>query len=149
MNEPRAWPDDFAWGEPLPPPEAWDQPGLAMFFNLECAGCISRGLPLLKRLAGEHGEALHYLMIHTAYGHKVYPRDEVLPALWRFAERFARISFPIALDLDGSLARSWGVEGTPHWLVFGAGGELLRSVYGSQENAVTRLEYLLAELAPG
>lgn len=117
-----------------------------MFFNLECAGCISRGAPLLKRLAREHEGKLEVVMIHTAYGHRRYARDEVLPTLKRFAERFARLTIPIALDLDGEIAESWGVEGTPHWLLFSAGGELLRSIYGSQDNTVTRLEYVLEEL---
>lgn len=144
MDDLSAWPTDFAWGE-VPPPERWEKPGVVMFFNLECAGCVSRGVPWLKRLAAEHGDALYYLLIHTAYGHRAHPREEVVAGLERFAE-FARLTVPVALDLTGTLALGWGVEGTPHWLVFGAGGELLRSIYGSQENATTRLEYLLEEL---
>ena len=145
----KLWPDDFVWDEPVGEPGTWGRAGLVMFFNLECPGCVSRGVPFLKKLAREHGDALTYLMVHTAYGHRQYSRDEVLPTLRHFAERFARIPFPIALDLSGDIAGSWQVEGTPHWLVFGAEGELLRSLYGSQENAQTRLEYLLDELASG
>ena len=63
----------------------------------------------------------------------------------KFARDFARLPFAVALDLDGAFAREWQTEGTPHWLAFAAGGELLRSVYGSQDNAQTRLEYLLTE----
>ena len=64
-----------------------------------------------------------------------------------FVRQDARLPFPVALDLSGDLARAWAAEGTPHTLAFAAGGELLRSVYGSQDNAQTRLEYLLSELA--
>ena len=131
------------WGSPVAPPQSWSATGLVMFFNLECPGCVSRGVPLLKRLAKER--TLNTVMIHTAFGHKRYTRDEVVPTLQHFAETFARLSFPVALDLDGSLAESWQVLGTPHWLVF-RGGELYRSVFGSQDNAQLRLGYALEEL---
>ncbi|MBB6098759.1 thiol-disulfide isomerase/thioredoxin [Deinobacterium chartae] len=141
------WPsaEDYVWGEMLPAPERWDRPGVVMFFNVECAGCVSRGIPFLKRLTREYAGRLHVLAVHTARGHRRLPRADVEPTVRHFAERFAKLPFPVTLDLEGELAEYWGTEGTPHWLVFGAGGELLRSLYGSQENAQTRLEYLLAE----
>jgi len=120
-----------------------------MLFNLECAGCISRGVPLIKRLAAEHGDALQLVMVHTAYGHREHPREELVPALERFAGSFAKLEVPIALDLSGGLAEAWGAEGTPHWFVYDAQGRLARSIYGSQENAQTRLGYLLEELLAG
>lgn len=117
-----------------------------MFFNLECPACVSRGMPFLKKLARAFQDKLVILMIHTSYSHKHYTRDEVVPTLLHFADSFAALPFPIALDLDGKIAESWSVEGTPHWLVFRSDGALLRSIYGSQENAQTRLEYLLGEV---
>ncbi len=142
------WPDvdDFVWQTPVIKPENWAKPGIVMFFNLECAACISRGIPFLKRLSKTYGNKLNVLAIHTARGHRRLPREDVVPTLTHFVAEFARLPFPVALDLSGELAENWQTEGTPHWLVFTAGGELLRSVYGSQENAQTRLEYLLAEL---
>ena len=83
--------------------------------------------------------------VHTSYGHRPLPREGVEPTLLRFVRDFARLPFPVALDLDGHFAQGWQTEGTPHWLAFAPGGALLRSVYGSQDNAQTRLEYLLAE----
>ena len=146
--EPTDWPDavDWVWNGPLAAPDAWDKPGLVMAFNLECAGCVSRGIPLLKRLGAEHGDALQIALLHTSYGHRDLPRDDVEPAVLRFAASFARLPFPVALDVDGSRARRWGAEGTPHWWVFDRDGSLARSFYGSQDNARTRLEYLLQEL---
>lgn len=140
-------PADFVHGGPLPPPGEWKGPGLAMVFNLECPACVSRGLPFLKRLHGEFGERVRLLALHTSRGHRLLPREDVEPTLVRFARDLARLPFPVALDVSGDLARAWGTEGTPHWFAFAPGGELLRSVYGSQENAQTRLEYLLEELA--
>lgn len=52
---------------------------------------------------------------------------------------------PVALDLSGDLTRAYALAGTPYTLALAAGGEVLRSVYGSQNNAQMRLEYLLAE----
>lgn len=146
---PPAWPApaDFVHGPPLPPPTRWDRPGLVMTFNLECPGCVSRGIPFLKRLHGEFGERVHLLAVHTSFGHKLFTRDEVEPTLLKFARDYAKLPFPVALDLDGTFARAWQTEGTPHWLAFAPGGELIRSVCGSQENAQTRLQYLLEEWA--
>lgn len=141
----KAWPVDFAWGEAVPAPDAWQRPGIVMFFNLACAGCVSRGVPFLEELHGEYGDDLEILAVHTSRGHRPLPRAQVLPQLQRFAREFARLPFPVAFDLDGAVAGAWGTEGTPHWLVFAAGGELVRSIFGSQDNARQRLRYLLEE----
>ncbi|WP_043802388.1 peroxiredoxin family protein [Deinococcus gobiensis] len=138
-------PADFVHGSPLPPPTGWTRPGLVMTFNLECPGCVSRGVPFLKRLHGEFGDRVNLLAVHTSLGHRDLARGDVEPTLVKFARDFARLPFAVALDLDGSFARHWHTEGTPYWLAFAPGGELLRSVYGSQENAQTRLQYLLEE----
>lgn len=142
------WPEarDFVHGEVLPSPETWNKPGLVMFFHLECAGCVSRGIPFMKELHREHGDRLNLLAIHTARGHRILPRDQVEASVQHFARSFARLPFAVALDLDGSLALHHHTEGTPHWLVFDGQGQLVRSIYGSQDNARTRLVYLLEEL---
>ncbi|BDP42421.1 alkyl hydroperoxide reductase [Deinococcus aetherius] len=145
MNWPA--PADFVHGEPLPPPGEWGRAGLVMVFNLECAACVSRGLPFLKRLHTEFGHRVELMALHTSRGHRLLPREDVEPTVTRFARDFARLPFPVALDVSGDLARAWGTEGTPHWFAFAPNGELVRSVYGSQENAQTRLAYLLEELA--
>lgn len=148
------WPGlaNFVHLAPLDEPLTWTRPGLVQFFNLECPGCVSRGIPFMKRLHAEFGGSVNLLAIHISRGHRLYPRGQVEPQLTRFArdlfaQDFARLPFPVALDLDGAVAENWQTEGTPHWLAFAPGGDLLRSVYGSQEVAQMRLEYLLAEWA--
>ena len=149
-KHPISWPTDFVWGEPVPAPAGpGGKPGIVMFFNLECPGCISRGIPFLKRLESDYRGRIWTMLVHTSYGHRDLSRDEVVPTLRHFAESFARLPMPVALDVDGTLAQDWGVEGTPHWFVFDGGGVLQRSVYGSQDNARTRLEYLIEELVLG
>lgn len=120
-----------------------------MVFSLECAGCVSRGVPFLKELHREYGESLVMMMLHTSMGRRRYPRQQLVPELERFAGDFARLPVPVALDLDGSLAKAWGAEGTPHWFAFDGSGSLVRSIFGSQENAQTRLRYLVEELVAG
>lgn len=141
------WPSaqDFVSGKPLPPPESWGRPGLLMFFNLECPGCVSRGIPLIKRLYSAYSSKMHFLAVHTSFSHRHFEREEVVPTLLRFVGEFAKLPFPVALDLDGKMAEHWQALGTPHWLVFGPKGELVRSIYGSQDNAQNRLEYVLEE----
>ncbi|ANE44287.1 peroxiredoxin family protein [Deinococcus puniceus] len=148
---PLPWPapSDFVHGAPVPPPTQWTRPGLVMTFNLECPGCVSRGIPFLKRLHAEFGKRAEILALHTSLGHRLLERPDVEPTLIKFAQQFARLPFPVALDVSGDLARAWQTEGTPHTLAFAAGGELLRSVYGSQDNAQTRLWYLLEEQVQG
>jgi hypothetical protein len=135
------WPDDWVHGTPLPEPGAWGRPGIALAFNLECAGCVGRAVPWLKRLAPRVGERAVLLAVHTAYGHRALPRAQVAPQLARYAAEFAELPFPVALDLDGRWAEAAGAAGTPHWFVWDALGRRERSIYGSQENALTRLGY--------
>jgi len=137
-----SWPDDWPHGAPLADSSSWGRPGIALLFNLECAGCVSRAVPWLKRAAAAAGDSVTVFAVHTAYGHRTLERDAVAPQVEHFAANFARLPFPVALDLDGSWAAAMGAEGTPHWLVWSADGSLERSLYGSQENALTRLAYL-------
>jgi hypothetical protein len=139
----RGWFDDWLHGEPLPPPTAWGKPGMALAFNLACAGCVGRAVPWLKRLAPRVGDRAVLLAIHTAYGHEVWPREGVAPQVTRYAAEYAALPFPLALDLDGGWAQANGAQGTPHWFVWDEQGRLERSVYGSQENAITRLGYVV------
>ncbi|MBB5374907.1 hypothetical protein HNQ07_000351 [Deinococcus metalli] len=138
-------PTDFVHSDPVSPPTTWTRPGLVMVFNLECPGCVSRGIPFLKRLHAEYSDAVTLLAVHTSHGHRLLPREDVEPTLVKFARDYAKLPFPVALDTSGDLARAWHIEGTPHWFAFAPGGEVIRSVYGSQENAQTRLQYLLEE----
>ncbi len=136
------WPDEWIHGDPLPEPAVWGRPGLALIFNLECAGCVTRAVPWLKRLAPAANGVAVVAAVHTAYAHRVLPREEVVPRLQHYAKDFAALPFPVALDLDGSWAEGVGAQGTPHWLVWDERGRLERSVYGSQANALTRLAYV-------
>lgn len=139
------WLEDWIHGEPVAPPATWGRPGLALTFNLECAGCVGRAIPWLKRVAPRVAERATLFAVHTAYGHRTLPRDQVAPQLARYAADFAQLPFPVALDLDGGWAQAMGAEGTPHWFVWDGAGTLERSVYGSQENALTRLAYVLED----
>ena len=105
-----AWPDDWVHGDPLPPPSAWGKPGLGLAFHLECAGCVGRAVPWLKRLAPRVGDLAVLLAVHTAYGHRPLARAQVAPELRRYATSFAQLPFPVALDVDGS----WAEIGRAH-----------------------------------
>lgn len=139
------WLDDWVHGPPVPPPAEWGRPGLLLLFNLECAGCVSRAVPWLKRAEHAVGDRAVLLAVHTAYGHRPYPREDVVPRLTHYATAFADLPFSVALDVDGLWAERAGAQGTPHWLVWNDRGVLERSVYGSQENALTRLAYVLED----
>ena len=57
----------------------------------------------------------------------------------------ARLPFPVAPNLSGEVVAHWQTERRLYPLVFAAGGELRRSVYGSQEHAQIRLTSPLEE----
>lgn len=139
------WLDDWIGGAALPPPEAWDRPGLLLLFSVECAGCVSRAVPWLRRTAERHGEDLVLAAVHTAHGRRAQPREQVVEALERFLA-FAKLPTPVALDTTGAWAEAHGAEGTPHWFAYDRDGRRIRSIFGSQANAMTRLDYLLDEL---
>lgn len=141
MSEAPAWPSDWIHGAPVAPPTEWGRPGLALAFNLQCAGCVGRAVPWLKRLAPQVGDRATLFAVHTGYGHTRWKRGEVVPRLEHYAATFAALPFPVALDLDGRWAEAMGADGTPHWWLWDANGRLERSVYGSQGNALTRLGY--------
>jgi len=80
-----AWPADWVHGDPVPPPATWGRPGLALAFHLECAGCVGRAVPWLKRVAPRLGDRAVPLSVHTAYGHRTLPRAQVAPQLIHYA----------------------------------------------------------------
>lgn len=147
------WPTDWVvGGTPRAPWAVGPHPEpasatLVLFFNLECPGCVARAVPFVKRLGATHGAGVEARLVHTGLGHRDLEREQVVPTLVHFATDYARLEAPVALDLSGDLAREWGIEGTPHWFVFDAAGRLRRSVFGSQDNARTRIDYLLTELS--
>ena len=61
------------------------------------------------------------------------------PQLLNFMTKYARLPFPVALDLSGAVAAHWQTEGTPHTLVFAAGGELLRSACLGRSGAARKM----------
>ncbi len=99
----------------------------------------------MKKLYQDYRDKLVMTLIHTSFGHKHYTRDEVLPTLTHFADSFAKLPFPVALDLEAELAEHYRIAGTPHWLVF-QDEAIIRSLFGSQDNTQQRLEYLFEEL---
>ena len=146
--DPIPWPAPDAWivNGVLGPPGTWGRPGVILAFHLECAGCVGRAVPFLKRLAREHEDRFQPVLLHTAYGRRPLAHARVEPEATRFLTKFARLAWPTAIDADGTVAEAWGAAGTPHWFVFDASGRRVRDLYGSQENATTRLAYLMDEL---
>lgn len=143
---PQAWPTDWLGGVSVADPTDWVRPGLVLVFHVGCAGCVSRAVPFLLEAARAYADRLELVAVHSALGRSPTARERVAWTLDRFAHA-AGLEVPVALDLDGAWAEAEGAEGTPHWFAYAPGGGRVRSVFGSQENALTRLRYLLDELA--
>lgn len=117
------------------------QPLLLLFFNLSCAGCTGRALPYIKELA-QRFPGLQIAAIHSSFS----PGSTYSTAQVRSVLEYFDLDFPVFMDDGEETFMRYEAEGTPHWIVFDAAGGVMRSIFGSLDGPVQRLEYLLAEM---
>ena len=115
------------------------RPVLLLFFNLGCDGCMFRALPVAREIAKQYPE-VQLLGIHSNFGAFSRSDDEIVQELQQHS-----IPFDVAIDNEHRTYDEFQAEGTPHWIYIDAEGIVRRSIFGSQPNALQRLEYLLIE----
>lgn len=115
------------------------KPTLLLFFNLGCLGCMSRGVPLAQDLANAYPD-LNVVGIHSNFG-RAYTGEEVQAQLDAIG-----ITYPVLMDAEHRTYDSYQAEGTPHWVLLDAEGQVQKSIFGSQPNAQQRLTYGMLEL---
>jgi hypothetical protein len=79
--------------------------------------------------------------VHTALGAFGRDPEQVVTSLSQFA-----LNFPVVLDNDSAAYKTYQAEGTPHWVFMDANGQVIKSIFGSQPNALQRIEYTLIEM---
>src|SRR5947207_12799529 len=95
---------------------AHSKPRLLVFFETDCPTC-RLAIPYLNRLARELGESTAILGI-----------SQDAEALTRELIEQASIEFPVALDTDLKVTRSYDPVAVPTWFLIGAGGLITNTV---------------------
>ena len=116
---------------------------LILFYSMGCHGCLSRAVPFSLQLQRVYPD-LQLVAIHTHY-----ERPKHTPAQIQIAADQMGVGYPVFLDVGIETAGLYQAEGTPHWVLVGKEGELLKSIFGSMPNALQRLDLSLTELYQG
>lgn len=113
---------------------------LILFYSMGCHGCLSRAIPVTLQLRKIYPE-LRLLAIHTHFERSKHSPQEIAEAAAKMG-----VDYPVLLDRGTETAELYQAEGTPHWILAGKDGELLKSIFGSMPNALQRLDLSLVEL---
>ena len=119
------------------------KPGVILFFNLGCPGCIARAIPFANRLVYERGEQINVIGIHSNFESIDFEIQDFIKA-----KNELYIRFPIYRDFNFDTSfLNFGAGGTPHWIIFDAELKGVYSIFGSDpNNALLRLDYRIQEL---
>ena len=113
---------------------------LIIIYNNACLGCTGRAIPLAHELNLAH-PSLALVGIHSNFGPNAVD-EEAIKSIFTSKE----VPFPIYIDENHVVYDQFQSEGTPQWLLINSSGQLVRSIFGSQEGAQNRLALALEEL---
>ena len=110
-------------------------------FQMLCPGCVSHGLPQLKRLARAFGDDLVVLGLHTVFEHHAAMGRVALEA---FLHEY-RIDFPVGIDAPGEgpiprTMEAYRLRGTPTLLLFDRESRLRAQHFGQVEDVALGAE---------
>lgn len=108
-------------GKPLALSQLRGQTVLVAFWATDCTPCL-RELPALAQLY-QARRAQGFEVIAVAMAHDPPAR------VYDFSQRYA-LPYPIALDLDGSLAQRFGVRAIPRAFLIAPDGEIVADLLG-------------------
>lgn len=118
------------------------KPTLILFFSVTCAGCMGRALPLSAQVTYLY-PGLNVVAIHSQFESLARTPDFIRDNLAEYD-----LPFRVLLDNDHRTFDAYEAEGTPHWVILDADGNITRSFFGSQPNAQQRLDFALREMFP-
>lgn len=113
---------------------------LIYFFNIGCIACKTRAIPFASEIHRAFPE-IQISAIHTRFEGPVYSKNQI-----EEIKLVHKIPYPVYQDSGMKSYLDFKAEGTPHWVLLDKQGRVLRSIFGSQPNALQRLYYLLLEL---
>ncbi|MCH3882158.1 MULTISPECIES: TlpA family protein disulfide reductase [Tenacibaculum] len=110
---------------------------LIIIYNNDCLGCTGRAIPLAYEFQQQY-PTIQVIGIHADFFNKEGTKTTIKNIFTS-----GTIPFPIYIDEHHKVYDQFNSEGTPQWLLISEKGELLRSIFGSQDNAKNRLYYAL------
>jgi len=105
---------------------------LILIYHNQCLGCTGRAIPLAYNFQKKH-DGIQVIGIHTN-PRKVNITEEEIKSIFTIDE----IPFPIYIDIGSQVYHQFQSEGTPQWVLVNKNGVVQRSIFGSQENSVTK-----------
>jgi|SRR5690554_2731140 len=117
-----------------------NQPLLLVFYNNQCLGCTGRALPFAYTLKNDF-PGVNVIGIHCDFTSVETSAEEIIDI---FTSK--SLPYPIYKDIDLNLYQAFECEGTPHWILLSKTGEVVNSIFGSQDGSQNRLVYALEEL---
>ncbi len=113
---------------------------LILFFNNGCLACKTRAIPFTLQIAKAFPEIV-ITGIHTRFEGPEYSDRQI-----EETKLVHKISYLVYKDKGMTTFEAFKGEGTPHWVLIDEEGKILRSIFGSRQNELQRLYYLLIEL---
>lgn len=118
-----------------------DHLNLILFYNNDCLGCTGRAIPLAYELQNEYS-FLHLIVIHSSFGARNYSAEDI-QSIFTSGEA----PFPIYMESSHELYDYFDCNGTPHWVLMNEEGEILHSIFGSQEGSQMKLDFAIREFS--
>ena len=115
---------------------------LILFYNTNCLGCTGRAIPFGYDISVKHKE-VNLIVVHVNLGTR---KEDVVEIKNVFTD--SNPPFPVYRDIENLCYDKFHCEGTPHWLLMNENGDVLHSIFGSQEGAKFKIELALEELIP-
>ena len=113
---------------------------LLVFYNNQCLGCTGRALPFAYVLKNDFPD-VEVIGIHCDFT-KVETTSEEIIGIFTSGT----VPYPIYKDIDLTLYKGFECAGTPHWILLDKNGDVINSIFGSQQGAQNRLIYSLEEI---
>lgn len=112
---------------------------IILFYNNDCLGCTGRAIPLAYKLQNDY-PFINLVVIHSSFGLRTYTVEDI-QSIFTSGEA----PFPIYMEAAHELYDFFDCEGTPHWILMNDKGEVLHSIFGSQDGSQMKLDFAIRE----
>ncbi len=116
-----------------------DRFNLILFYSTRCLGCTGRALPFGYDISQEF-PYVNLIVIHVDFGKERTSTEDINGVFTK-----GEAPFPIYIDEDHILYDHYACEGTPHWIISDAKGQVRHSIFGSQQGAKLKIDFALRE----
>lgn len=115
---------------------------LIIIYNNDCLGCTGRAIPLAYDFQQQYPN-IKVVGIHSDFPNREGTKENI-EAIFTTKT----VPFPIYIDENHQVYDQVEADGTPQWLIIDKEGNLVKSIFGSQDAAQNRLFYTLEGMLP-